>query len=113
MLRVEPVPEALIASHVLLGDHASVPPGGAMTPPGRAGEIDAKHAQLMSAFVTATRSGDLNALMQLLASDVHVMTDGGGKVTAALNVLDGADHAARFLVGTARKGWRDDFTLRF
>jgi RNA polymerase sigma-70 factor (ECF subfamily) len=51
--------------------------------------------------------------MQLLASDVRVMTDGGGKVPAALEVLDGADRAAQFLVGTARKGWRDDFTLRF
>jgi RNA polymerase sigma-70 factor (ECF subfamily) len=91
----------------------AIRPRGATTPPARAGEIDAKHAQLMSAFVTATRSGDLNALMQLLATDVRVMTDGGGKVAAALNVLDGAGHAAQFLVGTARKGWRDDFTLRF
>src|SRR5262249_19355837 len=50
---------------------------------------------------------------QLLASDVRIVTDGGGKVTAALNVLDGADHAARFLVGVTRKGWREDWTLRF
>jgi hypothetical protein len=34
-------------------------------------------------------------------------------VAAALNVLDGADHVARFLVGAARKAWREDFTLRF
>jgi len=67
----------------------------------------------MSAFVAATRSGDLNALTQLLASDVRVMADGGGKVAAALEVLEGADRAARFLVGVARKGWREDFTLRF
>ena len=76
-------------------------------------EIDEKHAQLMSAFVAATRSGDLNALMKMLASDVRIVTDGGGKVAASLNVLDGADRASRFLVGAARKGWRDDFTLRF
>jgi len=81
--------------------------------PARSGEIDAKHAQLMSAFVAATRSGDLTALTQLLASDVRVMTDGGGKVAAALNMLDGADRAARFLVGATRRGWREDFTLRF
>jgi RNA polymerase sigma-70 factor, ECF subfamily len=62
---------------------------------------------------TATRTGDLQALTQLLASDVRVVTDGGGKVAAALNVLDGADRAARFLVGATRKGWRDDFTVRF
>jgi RNA polymerase sigma-70 factor (ECF subfamily) len=61
---------------------------------------------------TATRSGDLQALTQLLASDVRVVTDGGGKVAAALNVLHGADRAARFLVGATRKGWREDFTLR-
>jgi RNA polymerase sigma-70 factor (ECF subfamily) len=67
----------------------------------------------MSAFVAATRSGDLQALTQLLASDVRVVTDGGGKAAAALNVLDGADRAAWFLVGVARKGWREDFTLRF
>jgi len=90
-----------------------VRPRGTTTPTGRLGEIDAKHAQLMSAFVTATSSGDLDALKQLLASDVRVVTDGGGKVAAALNVLDGADRAARFLVGAARKGWRDDYTLRF
>src|SRR5262249_38009839 len=45
-------------------------PRGATAPPARSGEIDAKHAQLISAFVAATRSGDVNALTQLLASDV-------------------------------------------
>ena len=29
-----------------------------------------------------------------------------------MNVLEGVDRAARFLIGAARKGWRDDFTLR-
>jgi RNA polymerase sigma-70 factor (ECF subfamily) len=48
----------------------------------------------------------------MLAGDVRIVTDGGGKVAAALNVLEGADHAARFLVGVTRKGWREDFTLR-
>src|SRR5262249_38074801 len=69
--------------------------------------------QLMSAFVAAAQSGDLDLLTQLLASDVRVVTDGGGKVAAALNVLEGADRAARFLVGATRKGWREDFTIRF
>jgi RNA polymerase sigma-70 factor, ECF subfamily len=91
----------------------AVRPRGTQPPSARSGETDAKHAQLISAFVAATRSGDLQTLTQLLASDVRVVTDGGGKVLAALNVLHGADHAARFLVGAVRKGWRDDFTLRF
>ena len=76
-------------------------------------EMDAKHAELIAAFVAATRSGDLDGLTQLLASDVRVVTDGGGKVQAALNVLEGVDRSARFLIGAARKGWRDEYTLRF
>ena len=91
----------------------AIRPRGTTAPPARSGEIDAKHAQLLSAFVAATRSGDLQGLTQMLASDVRVVTDGGGKAAAALNVLDGADRAARFLVGATRKGWREEFTLRF
>ena len=59
-------------------------PRGATVPTARSGEIDAKHAQLLSAFAAATQSGDLNALTQLIARDVRVVTDGGGKVRAAL-----------------------------
>jgi len=89
-------------------------PRGATTPSSaRSGQVDAKHAELISAFIAATRSGDLRGLTQLLASDVRVVTDGGGKVQAALNVLEGADRSARFLIGAARKGWREEYTLRF
>ena len=92
-------------------------PRGVTAPPASSGGIDAKHARLLSAFTAATQSGDLNALTQLLASDVRVLTDGGGKVRAALNAIDGADRVAQFLVDVTRKRpgawWRDDFTLRF
>jgi RNA polymerase sigma-70 factor (ECF subfamily) len=92
-------------------------PRGATAPPARSSEIDAKHAQLMSAFAAATQAGDLDALMLLLASDVRVVTDGGGKVRAALEVVEGPDRAARFLVDVARKRpdswWRADFRVRF
>jgi RNA polymerase sigma-70 factor, ECF subfamily len=92
-------------------------PRGVIAPPTSSGGIDAKHAQLLSAFTAATQSGDLNALMRLLASDVRVITDGGGKVRAALNAIDGADRVAQFLVDVTRKRpgawWRDDFKLRF
>src|SRR5216117_2109727 len=92
-------------------------PRGAAAPPARSTEIDAKHAQLISAFMAATQSGDVNALTQLLARDVRVVTDGGGKVRSALDVIEGAGHAARFLVEATRKRagawWREDFRLRF
>jgi RNA polymerase sigma-70 factor (ECF subfamily) len=82
------------------------------TAPAYPGGIEPKHAALMSAFVRAATSGDLHALTQMLASDVRVVTDGGGKASAALNVIEGADHAARFTIGVTRKGWRENFTVR-
>jgi RNA polymerase sigma-70 factor (ECF subfamily) len=93
-------------------------PRGATVPPARSGEIDAKHAELVSAFTAATQSGDLNALTQLLASDVRIWSDGGGKVRAPLKVVDiGAERAARFLIDASRphpgQWWRQDFTVRF
>jgi len=99
-------------------------PRGA-APPGVPGdpsrELDAKHAQLLSAFAVATQSGDLKALTRLLASDVRIVTDGGGKVRSALNVIEGAGRAAQFLVGVTRKSadksadawWRESFRPRF
>jgi len=92
-------------------------PRGTTDQPARSGQVDAKHAQLMSAFAAATASGDLDALRQMLASDVRIVTDGGGKVRSALEVIEGADRAARFMVEVTRKRpgawWRDDFTVRF
>jgi RNA polymerase sigma-70 factor (ECF subfamily) len=76
-----------------------------------------KHAQLLSVFTVATGSGDLNALTQLLASDVRVITDGGGKVRSAMKAVEVSDRVAKFLVDSTRKRpgawWRDDFTTRF
>jgi RNA polymerase sigma-70 factor (ECF subfamily) len=88
--------------------------GNRPTPaPNRTSALDPKHSELLSAFVAATRTGDLNGLARMLADDVRVVTDGGGKVPAALNVIEGAERAAAFLVGASRKGWRDDYSLRF
>jgi RNA polymerase sigma-70 factor (ECF subfamily) len=92
-----------------------VRPRGAIAPATRSGEIEAKHARLLSAFAATTRSGDLSALTHVLASDVRVVTDGGGKIRAALEVIEGAERVARFLVDATRPGqwWREDFTMRF
>jgi RNA polymerase sigma-70 factor (ECF subfamily) len=75
--------------------------------------IDPKHAELVSAFITASRSGDTAALTRMLANDACLVSDGGGKVPAALNVIEGADRVAAFLAGVVRKGWTDDMILRF
>src|SRR5829696_633486 len=87
-------------------------PAGAIGVRAASSSVDPKHAELLSAFMTATRSGDIAALTRLLASDARLVTDGGGKVLAALNVIEGADRVAAFLVGVTRKGWRDDMSVR-
>jgi RNA polymerase sigma-70 factor (ECF subfamily) len=86
-----------------------------VAPPTRSAStsIDPKHAQIVSAFITASRSGDLDTLTRILARDARIVSDGGGKVPAALNVIEGADRVAAFLAGVVRKGWTDDLTIRF
>ncbi|MBB5917686.1 RNA polymerase sigma-70 factor (ECF subfamily) [Nocardia transvalensis] len=54
-------------------------------------------------FLAAAHGGDVNALMELLAPDVTLWNDGGGKVTAARRPLHGADHVARWMLGTMAK----------
>lgn len=88
-------------------------PAGAIPPRPASGPVDEKHMQLLSAFMAATRSGDVDALTRLLASDARLVTDGGGKVLAALNVIEGPDRVAAFLTGATRKGWTDDMRVRF
>ena len=42
---------------------------------------------LTEAFFRASKTGDMAALTQLLAQDVELVSDGGGKATAALNPI--------------------------
>ena len=88
-------------------------PAGGTPAHGPSGSIDAKHAQLLSAFISASRSGDIATLTRLLASDAKFVSDGGGKAPAALKVIEGADRVAAFLAGVVRKGWTDEVSMRF
>jgi RNA polymerase sigma-70 factor (ECF subfamily) len=60
---------------------------------------------LAERFVAACRAGDVKAVEALLAEDVEVHSDGGGKVSAARVVIRGRDKVARFLTGVFRKRW--------
>ncbi|MEU4746435.1 RNA polymerase sigma-70 factor, partial [Actinosynnema sp. NPDC023658] len=55
--------------------------------PGRQREVTER-------FFAAATGGDINTLMQLLAPDVTLWTDGGGKVRQALRPITGADTVA-------------------
>jgi RNA polymerase sigma-70 factor (ECF subfamily) len=59
--------------------------------------------QLMHQFLKASAEGDLQGLITMLAEDVALWSDGGGKATAALRPIVGADRVVRFMLGALRK----------
>lgn len=59
--------------------------------------------RLTSAFVAASLSGDTSTLAGLLAPDAVALSDGGGRVLAAVNPIRGADRVARFMIGIAAR----------
>lgn len=59
--------------------------------------------RIARAFFSAARDGDAAALSALLAQDVEIHSDGGGKVIAFRNVVRGIDRALRLFVGLRRK----------
>ena len=69
-------------------------------------------SELLEGFLSATRSGDLNGLVALLASDVVLHTDGGGKSPAALNVIHGADKVARGAMGAIERLLPQNLVIR-
>jgi RNA polymerase sigma-70 factor (ECF subfamily) len=66
-----------------------------------------RRRDLTERFLAAAGGGDLEELMALLAPDVRLVGDSGGKSKAPLRVLESADHVGRFLVGVAGKGVPD------
>jgi RNA polymerase sigma-70 factor (ECF subfamily) len=65
-------------------------------------QVEQKHGlELAEAFFTASRSGDMKALGNMLAADVSVHADGGGKRLAARIPILGFDHVMNFLASLA------------
>jgi RNA polymerase sigma-70 factor (TIGR02957 family) len=62
---------------------------------------------LMERFFEAAVGGDLQALLDVLSPDVVLLSDGGGKASAALRPLLGADKVARFARGVAQGAYDD------
>jgi RNA polymerase sigma-70 factor (ECF subfamily) len=59
--------------------------------------------EMTTAFMTACATGDLEGLLSLLADDVVIWTDGGGKVRAALRPIVGPHRSSRFLVNVSKR----------
>jgi RNA polymerase sigma-70 factor (ECF subfamily) len=63
----------------------------------------AEASRIGDEFLAACATGDLSRLMTLMSPDVVMVSDGGGKATAALRPIHGADRVARFFVGITKK----------
>jgi RNA polymerase sigma-70 factor (ECF subfamily) len=70
------------------------------------------HARLLSAFSEAVASGDVSRLAGLLRADAVAVTDGGGRKTAALKEIMGADKVARFFIALAAKNAGRDVRIQ-
>ena len=61
------------------------------------------HRQLLNSYMQAVQTGEMGALEHLLAEDVTLWADAGGKIKqAALRPISGRDAVARFSMGTRR-----------
>ena len=60
--------------------------------------------QVMERFLAAVRNGDIQGLIDVLAPDVVLVTDGGGFKKAALRPICGADKVLRWLAGVTPTG---------
>ncbi|MEZ6019969.1 MAG: RNA polymerase sigma factor SigJ [Planctomycetota bacterium] len=61
--------------------------------------------RMLQAFQSAVRHGNLAGLTALLAEDVQVTSDGGGKASAALRVLEGSE--AQTFLGKSLEWWKE------
>jgi RNA polymerase sigma-70 factor (ECF subfamily) len=59
---------------------------------------DAQRQAVTERFMEAVATGDLQSLMDVLAPDVVLITDGGGVKQAALRPIHGVDKVLRFLM---------------
>ena len=61
------------------------------------------HRQLLTSYMQAVQTGEMRTLEHMLAEDVTLWADAGGKVKqAALRPISGRDAVARFSMGTTR-----------
>jgi len=75
--------------------------------------LDAAEAdRIARAFFVAARDGDMASLSTLLAKDVEIHADGGGKVLAFRQVVRGSENALRLFAGQLRKNAPPPILLR-
>lgn len=70
--------------------------------------------ELTERFLAAATEGDLDGLLSLLAPDVRLVGDSGGRVKAPLRAIESADKVSRFVIGVTQQGGGiQDASFRF
>lgn len=69
------------------------------------------HRALVDRFLAAAVSGQRDALEAMLAEEIVLWSDGGGRVRAALNPVVGPARTARFLVGVISRATEFEWRL--
>jgi RNA polymerase sigma-70 factor (ECF subfamily) len=72
----------------------------------------ARHAEVTAQFLGAAAEGDFEALVAMLAPNVVLLSDGGGKRRAALRPIESAEKVARWLLGVIATPAVTDLTTR-
>jgi RNA polymerase sigma-70 factor (ECF subfamily) len=62
----------------------------------------AQYQQVIDNFIDACETGNLEALVEVLAQEAIIYSDGGGKATAGTKPVSGAEIVARFILGGMR-----------
>ena len=77
-------------------------------------DVDRTQAdRLLERFTEAAYAGDMDGLLAVLAEDITLWADGGGKVKgAALRPIHGADSVARFVTGVVQRFVSAERTIR-
>ena len=68
----------------------------------RARVTRAEQSAVVERFLAAVRGGDLDQLLEVLAPDVFLVSDGGGVVAAAPRPVEGAQRVGALLAGLAK-----------
>lgn len=62
----------------------------------------ADYEAVIDRFLTACQTGDVQGLMNLLAQEATMYSDGGGKATAGTKPISGSEIVAHFIIGGLR-----------
>ncbi|SFW75054.1 RNA polymerase sigma-70 factor, ECF subfamily [Sinomicrobium oceani] len=71
------------------------------------------HEEGLFTLLNVIKAGEMSSLESLLHDDVHATSDGGGKVSAAVNMVKGKTDVSRLLMGIFRKFYMNTPGMHF